>query len=239
MPRRAEFIELAEEILVERFPDAACGFAAGSVMRGEGTKYSDLDFVVLYDEGFDDVHRESFMFRGVPIEAFVQNEASLDYFMEADRKSGRPAMPNMIAEGVVVGNNEALAAMQKDKARKILDAGAAKLTKAEIDRRRYVITDLCDDLREPRSREEAQMTLAVLYPKLIDFFLRAHGEWSGSGKGLIRALNAVDDSKAKEFAETYQKCFETSQRPMIKLAERVLMPYGGFLWDGFREKAEI
>ena len=40
--------DAARVICSQRYPDAAVAFAAGSLMRGEGTPYSDLDLVVVY-----------------------------------------------------------------------------------------------------------------------------------------------------------------------------------------------
>ena len=43
------FQETAQKIFTTRYSDAAVMFLAGSVVRGEGTKTSDLDLVVVFD----------------------------------------------------------------------------------------------------------------------------------------------------------------------------------------------
>jgi predicted nucleotidyltransferase len=43
-----QIIGTAKAIRSARYRDASAVFAAGSVVRGEGTAYSDLDLVVVY-----------------------------------------------------------------------------------------------------------------------------------------------------------------------------------------------
>jgi predicted nucleotidyltransferase len=43
-----DILDAARAIRIRRYPDASVVFAAGSLVRGEGTAYSDLDLVVVY-----------------------------------------------------------------------------------------------------------------------------------------------------------------------------------------------
>jgi hypothetical protein len=69
---------LAARVLGARFPTALCGFAAGSLIRGDGTEGSDLDLVVLV-ERLPGAFRQSFTFEGLPVEAFVHDGETLAY----------------------------------------------------------------------------------------------------------------------------------------------------------------
>jgi len=63
---------------------------AGSIVRGEGTPHSDLDLVVIFDR-LPNAYRESFYFGDLPVEAFVHDPETLNYFLfEVDRSSGIP-----------------------------------------------------------------------------------------------------------------------------------------------------
>lgn len=76
--------DAARVICAQRYPDAAAAFAAGSLMRGEGTRYSDLDLVVVYS-ALPAAYRESFRLQGLPVEAFVHDPETLEYcFVEMD-----------------------------------------------------------------------------------------------------------------------------------------------------------
>ena len=78
-------IDVANEIRSNRYKDAEAVFAAGSIIRGEGTPFSDLDLVVVYAE-LRCAFRQSFRFGGYPVEAFVHDPATLEYFfVEVDR----------------------------------------------------------------------------------------------------------------------------------------------------------
>lgn len=48
-------------------------------------------------------YRESFTFGGYPVEAFVHDPATLEYFfLEVDRPSGVPALAQMVVEGIEI-----------------------------------------------------------------------------------------------------------------------------------------
>ena len=67
------------EILAEKYPEARVVFLAGSVVRGEDTETSDLDLVVIFDR-LPQAYRESFIFGGWPVEAFIHDPETLRYF---------------------------------------------------------------------------------------------------------------------------------------------------------------
>src|SRR5437870_5385934 len=95
-------LKVAQSIHDQRYSDAGAIFAAGSFIRGEQTGFSDLDLVVVY-ESLPNAYRESFRFESLPVEAFVHDPETLNYFfLEIDRPSGIPALPQMVQEGVEI-----------------------------------------------------------------------------------------------------------------------------------------
>ena len=58
-------IDVANAIRADRYKDAVAIFAAGSIIRGEGTPFSDLDLVVVYAQ-LPCACRESFVRAGFP-----------------------------------------------------------------------------------------------------------------------------------------------------------------------------
>jgi len=102
IPASERIVEIANAILAGRYPDAAVAFAAGSIVRGEATPYSDLDLVVVYPR-LACAARESFRHDGCPVEAFLHDPETLEYFFgQVDRPSGVPALPQMVAEGIEI-----------------------------------------------------------------------------------------------------------------------------------------
>ncbi|CAN5696981.1 nucleotidyltransferase domain-containing protein [soil metagenome] len=226
---------IAKEIFTEKFPDAAVMFLAGSVVRGEATRFSDLDLVVVF-EHVDQAHRESFYYRGWPVEAFVHDAETLKYFFyEIDAKSAFAALPQMVIEGIVITEVNKLSAELKELAQKVMDNGPPPLDQVEIDKRRYHISDLVDDIREPRSRAELMGSGSKLLESMADFYFRANGKWSASGKTIFRKLGAADVTVQKQFEFAFAELFaEANPTPCIELAERILKDQGGFLFDGYK-----
>src|SRR5690349_7126567 len=103
-----DVLAVARLVVSQRYPGAAVAFAAGSLVRGEGTAYSDLDLVVVYPT-LPAAYRESFRFDGLPVEVFVHDPGTLEYFfVEMDAASGIPALPQMVVEGHEIPGANAL-----------------------------------------------------------------------------------------------------------------------------------
>lgn len=235
---RQDVVETGRRAIAEHYPRALGGFIGGSVVRGEGTPTSDIDIVVVFGDGFEDIHRNSVVFEGWPVEFFVHNVQAQDYFMHKDRLRGMCVMPSLIADGAVVPAEHPTLAAQQRKARRIIDRGPPPLSIDEVDFRRYMITDLVDDLRGAADPGQRNAVLSLLHERLGDFHLRAASRWSGSGKALVRCLRRQD----AELAERYERAFAAgfaggSIDPIVELADRVLSAHGGKLWAGYRSPA--
>jgi hypothetical protein len=228
----------AKEILQQRFPNAKVLFLSGSVVRGEGTSFSDLDLVVVFEK-LDCAWREAFYYKNWPVEAFVHDIKTLKYFFyEFDAKSGCPSLPQMVLEGIVIPEATEFSESLKQMARKVIDAGPPALTKEESDQKRYVITDLVDDIREPRSSAELMATGAKLFEQLADYYFRSKGLWSGTGKAIVHRLNVVDPQLAIKFESAFRQLFvDANTKPCISLAEEILGDSGGPLFDGYKLNA--
>lgn len=231
---RPDPLATAKAALAKRYPEAELAFLAGSVVRGDATMTSDLDLVVVF-ERLDRAYRQSFTLDGWPIEAFVHDPQTLRYFMEeVDGPRGVPSLPAMISEGIAIPEVTALARSLKDCAKAVLESGPPPLSAEELDSRRYAITDMSEDLVEPRSPIEAWATGIQLYTLMADFALRARGEWSATGKTLPRRLSMADPELAQAFEAAFDALFEARDTgPVIALAERILQPHGGRLRDGY------
>lgn len=228
---------ITNQLFQERFPTANCCFLAGSVMRGEGTEYSDLDIVVLFDS-LENAYRESFIYEGWPIEILAHDMDTLRYFFDDDRKSGCPSLQNMVSEGEVIPGKTDLSKMAKKLAKDDLAKGPDEISASEMENRRYNITDLVDDLRAPKTFEEAVITASQLYIRLADFYFRANGLWSASGKTIPRNLKKVDEQFYQKISSAFGFFYkEQDQSGIIKISEELLTPYGGFLFDGFKSDA--
>jgi hypothetical protein len=231
-PSANEALAVAKAVFASRYASAAFAFAAGSIIRGQGTYLSDIDLVVIYDR-LEAARRESFTVDDIPIEAFVHDPETLAWFVRADVERGRPSILNMIADGEIIGNaRDRAQAVQLDMAKRLAE-GPPKLAPAELNALRYEITDLLDDLRGERRPSEIMAIGAALHPRLTELALRGRCHWNGTGKWAPRLLEAVDANLAFQFDQAFRALFVAADRAgIIALAEREMEPHGGRLFDG-------
>jgi predicted nucleotidyltransferase len=228
-------IKAALDIGRARFGGAKVIFLAGSVLRGEGTPYSDLDIVVICKK-LPAAYRQSFVHEGWPVEAFVHDPETLNYFFwEINRPSGVPSLPTMVMEGKAIPKENQLSRSLRALAQAVLEAGPPEWTEPEIQRARYAITDLCDDMRAPRNHAELVASAGRLYGLLGDFYFRSMGRWSANSKTLPRKLAGVDPALARRFIKAFDASFSDHNSSLIlQLSEHILGPYGGFLFDNYK-----
>ena len=226
---------VTKELLETRYQGAEAIFVAGSVVRGEASTYSDLDLVVVFPK-VEAAYRDSFMHREWPVEALVHDAETIRYFLEnVDMQVGRSTLANMISEGHEVPGTTDLTDQLKSLAKATLRRGPPLLSAEEIEDSRYHISELIDDIREPRSHQELIATGTLVYNELADFYFRTHRIWAGTGKVVLRRMKKEDPVFARKFAEAFDLLFLSKQTgKVIELAEELLAPVGGFLFDGYR-----
>jgi predicted nucleotidyltransferase len=229
--------EAARGIWRERYAGARVLFLGGSVMRGEATPASDLDLVVVY-ERLPNAYREAFVYAGWPAEAFVHDPETLEEFFEADRLRGVPALMNMVGEGLEVPAPSEFSARLKRRAAELLEAGPPLWDEEELTLRRYRLTDWLDDMRFPRSPEEIVATGAYIYQDAAEFYFRSRGLWSAHSKTIPRRLRRTDAAFAEKFLRAFDALFtEKRPEPAAALVAEMLEPFGGPLFEGFRQEA--
>ncbi|MEM9804851.1 MAG: nucleotidyltransferase domain-containing protein [Cyanobacteria bacterium P01_D01_bin.56] len=237
---RDELIAIATKIQQDHYPNADVIFLAGSVIRGEGTATSDLDLVVVFQQ-LPAAYRESFRFEGWPVEAFVHDPETLRYFFfEADKPTGVPSLPAMVSEGIEIPQPSQLSRELKQLADDVLAAGPPVWDQDAMDRSRYTLTELIDDIRAPRSRAELIATGTQLYDAVADHYLRSRNLWSAKGKTIPRRLQHVSPQFADQFEESFADLFINGETDkLIGLVENMLAPDGGWLFEGYKLVAPV
>src|SRR4051812_17873591 len=125
-------LEIAHKTIETKYPSALVAFCAGSIIRGEGTATSDIDLVVVFPE-IKHAWREAFIFEGWPVETFIHDRSTLNYFFsEIDAKSGIIALPQMVADGIVVWGSPLEGKKFKLIAKNIINAGPELLSSEDI-----------------------------------------------------------------------------------------------------------
>lgn len=229
-----ELFDVVSTLMAARYPAAALAFLAGSVVRGDNTATSDLDLVVVFEQ-VPNAYRESLIWNEWPIEAFVHDSETLRYFCEERCwRDGVPSLPAMVSEGIVVPGASDRSETLKAYANRLLAAGPKPWGEREIDDSRYAITDLVEDMRQPRSVYELHACVTRLYSLVADHYLRSRQLWSARGKSIPRRLDAVAPAFGAAFREAFRDVFESGDTdPVIRLCEEVLAPNGGWLFAGY------
>ncbi|MCM2282081.1 MAG: nucleotidyltransferase domain-containing protein, partial [Bdellovibrionaceae bacterium] len=210
---RAKYSPLyvTKDLIENRYKGAEVIFLAGSVMRGEASTYSDVDIVVVFPK-VDRAYRESFYHLEWPVEAFVHDPETLrHFFQDIDRPEGNCTLAEMVHEGIATPEPSSFSEGLKAMAAKVLREGPPPLARAEIDNRRYMISELVDDVREPRSRHELVASATRLYAELADFFFRSSGLYSASGKAILKRMKKADPAFFRQFTESFDALFMSGQ----------------------------
>jgi hypothetical protein len=218
----------ARALVRELFPAARAAFLGGGVLSARRTVTSDLDIVVLIS-GPPAPYRESMRWRGWPVELFVHDSASVREFFDKDAARRRPNLARMCAEGVILAGQDGPARPVREQARAVLAAGPPPLSAAELDARRYGLTDLVDDLAGSTDQGETAFVCWQLVIDSAELALVQAGSWLGSGKWLLRELRASDPELAEALLAARQ-----DPAGLARLAEGVLARAGGRLWAGYR-----
>jgi hypothetical protein len=228
-----ELIAATKAIHSRRYADAEVIFLAGSLIRGDGTSTSDLDLVVVF-KALPNAYRESFRFDDWPVEAFVHDPATLSYFFLKDRTAGVPSLATMVSEGIEVPQSSEFSRAQRRLAQSVLAEGPPVWNQADIDGSRYAITSFIEDLREPRSRVEQTASAMALFGSLSNHYLRTRGLWSAKDKAIPRRLRETNSSFAERFDASFEALFRDGKSArVIALAEEILEPDGGWLFEGY------
>lgn len=226
-------MEAAQSIITSQFPNCDVALLGGSVVRGEATKTSDLDIVIV-DQNLPSCYRESFYSNGWPVEVFVHNFETCKTFFKMDCDRGRPSLPQLVSEGIVLkGENEIVEKLKRE-ANDLLNKGPAKWTEEMMKQKRYFITDTLDDLIGASKREEELFIANLLADLLHEYILRVNGKWLGSSKWFIRVLRKYDEHYADQFVEAFDHFYTTGEkRNLITFVEKTLEQYGGRMFEGF------
>ncbi|WP_374457118.1 nucleotidyltransferase domain-containing protein [Nocardioides sp.] len=230
----------ARSLIAERFPDAWQAWLSGSVVLGHATATSDLDITVVLDEA--EVHRESLVHEGWPVELFVHTESSIRHFVAKDRARRRPTMARLVATGLPLVPGDAGEALRAECAAAVA-AGPDPLSAEELTFQRYSLTDQLDDLVGGGSPGVVDAVAIDVWRGTAELLLASGGWWSGTGKWLVREVEAFDAARGTTYAthlhDGLHAALAGDPGALVELADEVLEQVGGRLWSGFRLAATI
>ncbi|WP_326810277.1 nucleotidyltransferase domain-containing protein [Streptomyces scopuliridis] len=225
----------ARALVTERHPRARAALLCGSVLTARRTAFSDLDVVVLLADGADP-YRESMRFAGWPAEVFVHTRDSWEGFVEREILERRSPLLFMCAAGTLLVDRDGAGAGLQGYARRLVAAGPPRVTAAELDDRRYPLTDLLDDLAGCGDPGERLFIVTEVARRTAEFVLLAEGAWLGGGKWLSRRLAEVRPGLPERLAAAVGSALDGDTDALAALADEALAPAGGRLWAGYRRQ---
>lgn len=229
---RLDPIEAALKFVKKYFNNCDGALLAGSVVRGEATKTSDLD-IIIFDQKIEQSYRESLIEFGWPIEVFVHNFTSYKQFFQNDYERAKPSLQRMIAEGIVLKEDNRILVI-KNEALLILADGPEKWSDAIVKMKRYFITDVLNDFIGCENRFEGIFIANTLAEILCEFVLRTNRKWLGTSKWTYRALAQYDEEFANQFVNAFECYYQHGKKSkIIELTDEILKPFGGRLFEGF------
>jgi hypothetical protein len=146
----------------------------------------------------------------------------------------------MVVSGIALPQANEFSRSLQTLADEVIAAGPPVWSKLDIDTSRYTITNLIDDLRAPRSKDELFAVATALYSTVAEHFLRTQGLWSARGKAIPERLNKVSPEFSERFNAAFADVFETKRsQSVIELCQELLVPCGGWLFAGHKAIAPL
>lgn len=194
-----DHLAVAERFVTARYPAAVVAIVAGSTARSERTPTSDIDLLLLGDELFDAEDQTSeastHEFEGEIFEVFAYTPAGFDEWADRGIAQHRPVTVHMLVEGTAIRDDGRLAALRR-RWQTVLDTGPS-LSAQESAFRRYVITDVLDDLRDATDSLEQHAEASILFERIAELMLLSEGRWIATGKWLPRRLRNLSSERAE------------------------------------------
>ncbi len=233
--RISDPVAAARDVVRAHHPQALAAFLGGSAPTERRTATSDLDIVVVL-EGEPAPSRHSFRHAGWPVELFTHTERSWRAFIERETAARRSPLLWMCAAGVLLLDRDGVGEHLAREARARAAAGPAPVTAAELDDRRYALTDLLDDLEGCEADTERLFIVSELARRTGELVLLRHGAWLGGGKWLARRLEGVDPDFPERLQAASRAAMDGGSGPLVALVDEVLGPVGGRLWAGYQRQ---
>jgi predicted nucleotidyltransferase len=227
-----ELREAARSFVARFHPDARFAVIFGSALRGNLRPFSDVDIVIVERQvEFAQTCRR--MHEGVPIEAHVVDAVSLNFAIEAVKRTAVPNLLFGMAEGsLLCGDEEAFYRLQ-ERIKLLISEGPRPLSLQQRELARRNLSVRLFDLLETADRAERQALAEQLVRLMYLVHFGRQGQWRYNGKWAVRA----DPSFAARLTRAVDAVLSDSVNAggggadLIALASQEIGEWGGFVWE--------
>ncbi|HWK77334.1 nucleotidyltransferase domain-containing protein [Microbacterium sp.] len=215
-----DYVDLAERFIAARFPKASIAVIGGSTSRGERTRTSDIDLLLIGDDllpGGEIGAALTLEFEREAFEVFAYTPQGFDEWAQRSVAQHRPVIVHMLVEGTPVRAGVELVTLRATWSER-------------LDRGPSVDAHELDDLRDATDPLERRVIAATVFERTAELMLLTAGRWIGTGKYLPRRLRELPAERVDELAVPY---LSGDFDQLADAVERELDAAGGRLQSGF------
>lgn len=213
-------------------PDVSAILVFGSAQRGDVTRSSDIDLLVVTTGR--KYWREGRIVCGVPVDFFFN---PLPMLLQRLNQEDVVVVQG-VATGDVLFDRHGMMPSVVSQARHVWESGPSLITDWDRVLVRYRIGSLAQDLEDATTPGPDTVLLAThLVTRALEAYLTLHRRWPVATRRLLVAIESLDVGLAKETREFYADVTNTARA--IRIADRVLEPFGGRTAEYRSPKAEL
>lgn len=229
---REEALQLGKKFSAEAFPDALCTFLGGSLLRGTGNNYSDVDIVFVCKKVDKCIHK-SLVYEGLPIEYSLFDFETLDKKLERDHAKNKCSLLHLLSTSLLIANDLESKNLLLKKIKEQL-AHPKSYSSEEITFLRYIVSDFLDDLRSAKDDPRIFGISMHIYPFIEELFFASHKAWRQGGKLLKETSEPLDREFYEELYSAYRVLMQDKEpNLLVNLLEALLEKDGGEIWAGY------
>jgi hypothetical protein len=213
-------------------------FLGGSLALGQASPRSDLDLVIIKSDEVGLMERYARYVNDVQVQVIAGPRRQFDIWLEKDRPSG--TVVRQLAEGQLLLDRCGLGARYQSQAREVVAAGLEPMSRPQIQSRRWLLTELLDDVCDcaedpPGARWLMDTGLALV----VETAFLWHQQWTPKGKRALAEIQLLDPKLAvlcRDFLSAGDLPVQLSA--FESLVAHVLAPLGGELREPWTRPPE-
>jgi predicted nucleotidyltransferase len=177
--------------------------AAGTIVRGNPARSSDLDLFVLHRA--PERQRVQRFFAGVPAEVFVNPPERVERYFQSEQRDGRLITAHMLSTGFVVYDTDPVIEALRARATRVLESPPDPSSDF-LTQRRYVVATWLEDA-EDVFEVDGDLCDTLLYKavdRAVEYRFWAARQWQPRYKEILAALERLDTGFATQVRAFYR-----------------------------------
>ena len=211
----------------------------GSLALGQPAARSDVDLVVIKSPDVGVMERYVDYYQGVQVQVIAGPPRQFDHWLKLDRPQG--TVLRQLAAGRLLFDRGGLGAHYQALARQVVERGLEPLTDRQILSRRFLITEMLDDVADcAMDADQARWLMMTCLDYVIETAFLWRRRWTPKGKRALAEVRELDP----ELAGHCQAFLDGGDLPaqlagFRALAAHVLAPLGGELREPWARPPEV